>query len=540
MIRKKRTNSGAALLTVLIMGTVSIAFLMAIAGIVTSANKANSTMKWATGLRNCAEIGIDYAVDQFNTTYPCVLDPSAQSSLITSLPEGELIGAQVDGTTPSPGIPNVKVTIKVTRLSLDEWKELKEFSSLYSPQLDPNNSISSNDWNSPQSTNLTEASGGGFRVVESTATNGIISKTIRVILKARFDIQPDGGEPLKTSGSPSGSYFQNPLFGNSSVTTTGNINIRQDPLKGPNVTHSSPDGKFQIFNLNVATNRLASIGTGSTVSGDITVLSQNSASNNVITAPGAPNASIEGRVLTNGNVDSSTVKGFDDAGNVLAKADFPSSPSGVRQGDNNTPISTPTSSSQVQVAPIATPATAGSLSALSTYTDIGASPTSSGINVFQTPSLSTENIPAGKSVTFNNSVTPVDIFIDQGSSSTSAVNIDTGKISTTSADSSNFRIWYEGNKPVNINLTGDFKGMIYAPNANIKVTGGKDFSGALVGKNVDINATTGTINLNINTDFAPNSTSSGSGSAAKGPHYYVRPGEGALIQGWQAVSWNEF
>lgn len=534
-----RSKRGAALLTVLVMSVVSMIFLMALASTVTSAIKASSSDKWVEGLRNCAEVGIDYAVDKFNTVYPCPLDPSFNGTLITVLPASELSGTPVNGAIPNAGVPNVTVTLKVRRLTSTDWSWLENYCTVYSPQIDPNKS-NSTGWQSPASTNITSASGGGFRVVESTASNGIISRTVRVILKARFNAQPDGTRPLEVGGTAptQDNYFQQPLFGNSSVELSGG-KIAGMPDSLGSTTHLSSNGTT-TYNLNVTSNSVASITNSSLLSGDLTVASTNSGSNPVVTTPAG---TVEGRVTANGIVDTN-VTGYTANGNVQARAENPTGiydAGATRTGDNMTPITIGSSSSQGQISPVATPSSSAVLNDLSNYVGSSNSPTNSG-SVFQTQALSTDGVPAGQSVTFDNISAPVQIFIDQGSTSTTAVNIDTSRIVTTSTNPADFQIWYEGNKPVNINLTSDFRGLIYAPNAKVTIkntNGSPTFFGAAVGKNLVADLQNGSIA--VATGLSTGGSGGGGGAANSATFKYkARPGEGTVIQGWQPITWQEF
>lgn len=540
---KRRSKRAAALLTVLIISVVSMIFLMALASIVTSAVKAASSDKWVEGLRNCAEVGVDYAVDKFNTVYPCPLDPSTSGTLTTILPASELTGTPVNGATPhaGAGISIVTVTLKVTRLRSTDWAWLQNYCTVYSPQIDPNNS-SSNGWLSPASTNITNASGGGFRIVESTASNGIISRTVRVVLKARFGTPPDGSKPLQSLGSSptQNNYFQQPLFGNSSVDLSGGKIVGIPDSLGK-VTHLSTDGTTTSYNLNVMSNSAATMKNNTLLSGDLTIASSNSGSNPVLSTP---SGTVEGRVTANGIVDDLNVIPYTASGNVQARAENPTGvydAGATRTGDNLTPITIGSSVSQGQISPIATPSSASVLTDLSNYVGAGNSPTNDG-TVFQTSTLSTNGVPAGQSVVFDNLSSPVQIFVDQGSTSANAVNIDTAKITTTSTNPADFQIWYEGNKPVNINLTSNFSGLIYAPNARVTIsdTGGSPtYYGAAVGKNLVVNLNTGSVA--VATGLATNGYGGGGGSANPATFkYMVRAGEGTVIQGWQPITWQEF
>lgn len=433
------------------------------------------------------------------------------------------------------------VKIKVIRLTDSDWGPLSTLSAVYSPQLDPTRS-SGAGWDNPPSTNLTSSSGGGFRIIESSATNGVVSRTIRVVLKARFDRQPDGSNPLETGGSTptSQSYFKQPFFGNSSVSISGPVKVVGVGTVADSTSLQSyfdvtaPEGPYKSYFLNATSNRFAAIDSGATLTGNVSIFSRGSGANTVLTAPGG---TIEGTVTAAGDLDS-TVKSYTEAGNVLARADSPEGqyePSAPRNGPNLTPINKNSATNQYQVAPLATPSSSVELASLSEYTDAGTSPTTGGETVFQTSTLSTDGIPNGKSVTFDNASSSVKIYVDQGGSQLNAVKIDSSKITTTSKSPQNFQIWYEGNKPVIVNLTNDFYGLVYAPNAAVTLTGNGNYEGALVGKDLNIAMQSGSVK--IYTDLS--SANSGS-NVGNGLNYKLRAGEGSVIQGWQPVTWQEF
>lgn len=555
MSKFSRNQRGVALVSILTIGASSMIFLLALAGIVNSAVRSSASNKWVESVRNAAEIGIDYAVDQFNRVYPCPLDTVDGTSKVTELPASLLTASQIDGITPNSGIPSIAVFIKVRRLASTDWSKLQNqtvASSIYSAQLDSNRSVGTEDWSSPNSvatSNLAQSTGGGFRVLESTASNGIVSRTIRVILKARFDDQPDGEKPLESGGSSptSQSYFAKPFFGNSSlkIEAQGSSPIAVEGLNssGELTTRINANlpSEYRAYNLNVSTNRLGNIGSGVELKGDVTINSLGSGLNNVLSSDGI----IDGRVFSQGKT-ASNVQGFDNPdtlGTVRARADdvttnYTADEVIDRKGANLTPITTP-SGSQTGPAPYTVPSTASDLASLSSYLQSGTSPTSGGNSTFQTNSLSTAGIPDGKSVAFDNS-NPVRIFVEQGGKDSTAVNIDTSKISVDqNRPSTNFQIWYEGSKPVNVNLSGDFKGLIYAPNAPVQLGGSGNFRGALVGKDLSVKLNSGSVT--IDTDLANPTANGGSGgnSVASGPSYLARP-EGILIKGWQPITWQEF
>lgn len=543
MTKRLRKDEGAALLSVLLIGASSVIFLLGLASIVTNAVKVSAGNKWIEGLRNAAEIGVEYTVDKFNSISPCPLDPQAPGSLITTLSPTELQTFPTNGVTPNPGVPNVKVTIKVTRLSSADFSRLAAFSSVYSHQLDPTNS-QSQGWARPASTNITASTGGGYRIVESTATNGILSRTIRVVLKARFDAppEPNGNHPLEGFGTTpiSQSYFKQPIFGNSGITVSGaQVGPDSEGASTYEVLASDPSNTYgQTYSnylLTLATNQLAQLSNGAKVTGDVTVTSSQSGTNSVVRS--TADATVEGRVLSNGN--SEGIAGYTDSGpvNVLSRADTPTTtPTPTsRLGANTDPVAAPANTSQYQLSPVSTPSTATNLAPLNT---ISTSPTAEGKTVFQTASLSTDGVPVSKPIDFSSSQ-PVQIYVSEGSDAT-AVNIDGSRIVAPTA-SGKFQIWYEGNKDVNINLneaSTSLSATIYAPNARVKISGPGTFKGALVGKYVELNSSNVLIDTSLGKDN-PSGQGSPAGSLDSLTYKY-RPGQGTVMQGWQPITWQEF
>src|SRR5579883_2412658 len=142
-----RKRKGYALISIIAIGFAAVAFLLAVAEIVTSSMRVTSANRWNELLRNAAEIGIDYAIDQYNSV-PGGLDPpnpNATTSTIVLDPS----------YLQNCGVPNVSVTITSVRMinsDVSDWSQLQTISSTYSPQLDPTRTASL--FLSPTSTSL--------------------------------------------------------------------------------------------------------------------------------------------------------------------------------------------------------------------------------------------------------------------------------------------------------------------------------------------------------------------------------------------------
>lgn len=574
--KSKFRRSGYALVSIISIGAASLLLLMALAFIVTNSTRAVSRNKYTESLRNAAEIGIDYAVSKYNSEFPCSLDPGTQdssgnlASLQTPLPSTYLQVAGPNGGVDS-GAPNITVTITVTELtSSNDWLTLKQMSSAYSAQLDPNNTVAAG-WGSPASATPLNVPDGGFRIVESTASNGIFSRTIRVILEAQL-AGPGSIPPSQIpNGQVASGYFNIPLLSNQTMNLqplTGPLLVRgynsqtgtYDSLHTVTPTLQG-QASYNAYDLNVQSNQAVNVGNGgtsafsTTINGDVTVSN--------VAAPGAvastPNGTIEGRLITNGTVDDTVaftpdISQAQASDTVKANADISSS-NQSRVGQNlSAPVAQSQSSSAATLAsspggagatPIASLANIANAVQPSLPDGSPAPAPSIGAGQYVSQGLSTDGINTSLSVQNGGPVgagSAIKIYVDSVGDST-AINLDTSKLSLqASGDARNFQIFYEGSEAVNINLAGGkpFTGLIYAPNANVNVTGSGIFNGGVVAGQLNVSMA-GTMNLY--TDLGATSGSAGAANASTGLQYVgSSPGKPAMtyVQGWQPITWQEF
>ena len=537
-------------------------FLIALAGIVTSAVRVVSANKWVESLRTAAEAGVEYALSQYNSVYPCPLDPPpGVASVTTAVP-----AAYLQLGNANPGVTGVTVSVKVSQLIAGaNWTNLQQISSIYSPQLDPTRSTSKS-FALPAATNVTT---GGYRIIESTATNGVYSRTIRVIIKARFDMPPNG-IPVTTGTTSTQNYFNYPLFSNGALSfaPSGGLLVSGfnslEPAAANLYLTTPPVGvPYNSYNLNVATNTSATIGPGVTVAGDVSVFSNDSGTTPVAYIPGGVNpgsGTIDGRLTTNGIPDPTTViasPGTTPNGNVLANADIPpTNPSAPRLNINATDPAAPESTvPQNQIAPVPESVSGQPLPSLVSSPQNPSPVVPSGS--YTTEGLSTANLSTP--VVFQNSSQPISLYVNDAGSSPQAVNIDTSMLATqnTNTTARNLQIYYEGSEPVNVNVSGSnpFNALIYAPNAPVTISGNGTYNGGIVGGSVTVTMS-GAMNLYtdlaINNGSTPPFTGTGSTGFSKsdlqtafnanqsaGLQYQQGP-NGSIITGWQPVTWQEF
>lgn len=510
-----RKRRGIALVSVVVMGAFGIAVSMAMYQLLLNVNRSEMSSTIARDLRNAAEIGADYAIEQLNSSIynevACPLDHA-----VRDVPGNYLAG-----------FPNGAVKVKLRDLTTEEWKLFRENSSIYSVALDHELSgfgdIAAANYKDVPRTNVDI---NYWRVLEVTATRGAFSRSLKVYLEPRFD-KPLGNGPYLTSATTS-SFFANPLFANSGFNlapTSGQLTVKSDA--DPFV-----DGGYSKYPLTLQTNKFVNFGKG----GNTDLLGDISVSNNRIGAPssvvltsgsGSGNQIIEGRVEANSDIttDLTGTPGPEPqaSDNILANADKVSNSSNPRVLANDlTPVDSAATNPQVAPAPVPYDNAAVPLPAFSNSTTLSGSYYTSNLNTSQ------------ESVSISN---PTRIFIQDGASSTAAATVDAQMLLNTTGNPSNLQVYYSGSRAINLNLNADFNGLIYAPNASINLTGSHDFKGALVGNEVNM-STSGTSKITILSSIQSQNGSVEDLPSGPSVSYLTKNGK-PLLQGYKPVSWFE-
>ncbi len=495
-----RSSKGFALIAILVFGVFAFSMLFAMFPFIVNVIRSEGSGRSMTELRTAAEIGIDYGMQQLND--------NAQNN------QGGQSPIDLTSSSPVPakylvGFPGGTVRIRIKPLTKADFGSN---STIFSAGLD-GSTVSY------------------WRVLESTATRGLFSQSIRVFLEPRFD-----KSALDLANSPTGtnssSYFKNALFGKTGIDfspQSGSLTIRSS-TQAPSSpaytlavqsTNTNLNGNVSLQgDLRLPQGARASIGPGSAVNGRVVV--------------DPTNLPING-----GTFDPRVNGGFDDTvgpnpimspnplvDNVLA--DSEQAP--TRTGDNLLPIDTTTPVAAPD--PLAPAPSAGTASPLPTITDGSALPAGS----YSTTSLS---FSSNSNVATVNA--PTKIYVQDGTAdlpaATTAVSIQAGSLKTTTT-AQNLQIWYSGNRNINIELNPDFpfKSLIYAPNSKITISGSGNFNGALVGKNVVAN-TKGASTISIETDLQ---TASGAGAASGSLTYAIDPiTREPQLHGYKAMTWQE-
>ncbi len=501
----RQSTRGFSLVTVLLIGMCAILWLTAMTTGLLPLYQHAASEKTLSQLRAADESAIDYTIDQISNglaySNPSPLDdPTSGPPYTTFIAPSSLSNA-----------PNVTVNVTVKNT------QPPSSSALY------NNLIA----NGPLLNY--------YRVIEATASNGIFSRSIRVVL------QPQGWNQLKiasqnwagvgsgpgTSFNPMGQYAvfagNNLTLGNNTQTdgyTQGNPSSYA-PMTGSNGSQTgSLGGDVAAYN-SVTLAPTSSVPGSVTVGGSIDVPESNGSG--IISAQGAGNSStVVNRFVT----DNGAVTGLNDsagtgAGSVnvngMNSSQFPADPS-------RTPLEIGQNETQTTIAsaPSATPYFSDSSAAYAvqdlgdlnlngvniTITNSAAPPPAGGYVIpssgsFQMQpgnySMSSVSMSGTSSITVAPDVIssqPVRFFINDAgvdaAAPSPAVNITSANgITNNSASPSNFQIYYGGDRSINLAQQSTFSGTVYAPNSSMTIgatanPGQTNYFGSFVGNNVSV------------------------------------------------------
>jgi hypothetical protein len=476
--RYNRQPSGFALIAIIGFGAISLAVLFALFPQIINAMRSEGGTRAMSELRTAASTGIDYAIQQLNdnaNTNPGSVSPIDQT--ITAVPSKYL-----------PNFSDGNVNIRIRQISAFDFGN---YSSIYSQNLDSN--PAANNW----------------RVVESIATRGGISRSIRVFLEPRYD------DPTsETEETGSSSYFKSSFLANSSMKFTpsaGSVTISSPYSASPN-----PAYKFAL-----QSNGIANFGSALQLAGNVQLPRYSQPS---ILA----GSKIDGQVITDATLEPTLGELGFKVGTTAQDT--------VVLGANTPPEGAIFAPPGGVTASLPAPApSSGTTTPLPAVTNS---------NVLETGSYTTTS--ANFSSTGNSAKidSPVKIYIQDGVSGNAAtieasslINVSTEAANETGA-AQNFQIWYNGYRDISIDLgeNGTFKGLIYAPNAVVKLKGHGTFKGALVGSDVQVN-TNGNTSMFIDTSLQDSANSQ---AKSAGLNYAKSTSSKTLqLHGYKAVTWQE-
>jgi hypothetical protein len=550
----ERNDAGYALITVLVIGLAAAMSLLAVAELAINSFRSEAQRHYAIELRNAAEAGADYAIGQLNASaaahQACFLDDGLPHNFPSSYLSASG-GSPVISNAATLG--NMTVTMTVAKLPSTLWADIAGWSSVYSPSTDFTKSVSTT-WKSPATTNILVDS---WRVLTVKAQYSLAARYVRIVLQPCYD-----PPPLGTPSPGNQSYFSNVLLGNQGLNFAPPARLVVQAVTGPSNATVTPAANAatatqllavnQVFQypLTLTTNEFTSIGLNTDILGNVQVASVNSLQNATAIMNGGL---IEGTLTGNSSLPNvaPTVSANQDnsaiaiGNNVVSDADLYNTgtagnpgtnpngnPSNVlptnRVGANQTPAVNSAGLSQALAAPPLNVAGAS-------LPDFSATNNKLPTGDYTVTGLDTSNaaqFPSAVVAGAASGSTPVRLFVQDSSASSTALNISSNMLSNASTDASNFQIWYSGSNNININLVpgASFYGTIYAPNATVTTTGNGQFYGAIVAGTANIQHQGG---LNLRVDLSAPS------SAGPGLLFSSDSTSGAYLTGYKPVTWEE-
>lgn len=455
--RIRATSKGYALISIIVISSFAMIFLMGLAAVFLSISRAEAVQNQKSLLVQAMDTGLDYAILNLNN-HPVTTLPQEFDLPVENLPTLN---------------PPITVRIRLTQLKsyaggLD-WNSVKEFSALNTMlETAPSANFYSLEKRSES-----------WVLCELTASRGVFSRSARSILEPQT--LPIQGMDYAGVGTtpPDAPLFPSALFANSTL----------------NISPTTPTS-FELGALDSAlnpvlkTNNSTTLGPNTTVSADIE-------SNNVTGDASSP-ATVIGQITSQ------------------------APPQNV-----NTPTPPAIGTSQTTLAPSPTMSVGNQMEfpASSTVNLSSASYSTSTLNLDGT---NTVNLPSSPS-------SPTKIFVDPNSGSN--VNINSNSLSYGAGSTPlDFQVFYNGSRDLTVTVSPSrpFNGLLYAPNANVKIIGDGNFNGAVVGNVVDIQNS----KVNLQTSVSTTSGTIGTRNLNYGL-LFGKSGSDMNIYGYQPVTWQE-
>lgn len=401
-----------------------------------------------------------------------------------------------------------------------------------------------------------------FRILSVSAAKNGYKHTIRVILAPVYIPLIGVGSPNQTGANPSPSSSSTPLF--SKALQSG-----QSLYIGDSVRIGMQNNDF--IGADIGGNGIAQIGANTQIGGNLSIYTPalGGATPTSIKAS-LDNVTVNGNVSSSGNIvdsaGSTTAPFSSDAsgGNVLGDGIKNATTPTFGTINNSATqffapgIDTPISTSIAQVSYSGTEPSAIAMaptSSAASIADLGNLTVKSGTTVTIEPgayvadSVTVESGGTLKIVdSTNSSFTGVELFVQGNGAESSPINIQ-GNVSFdagVSSSSTNFQMFYGGNKNVNFSLpnSSTFRGLVYAPNATMAVEFGTNttFNGAVVANGISLAHKQGA----SNGAFLFDSNASKPGSPAKGiasaPAYDPPPPTSTpepSVKSYRIITWQE-
>ncbi|HEY9788649.1 MAG TPA: hypothetical protein V6D17_24895 [Candidatus Obscuribacterales bacterium] len=533
---QQRAASAFSLVTVMIVGALGTMWLAgAYASLIPIANKSTSSRQIAL-LRTVSEAAIDHVMTEINTSI-ANKTPSVYDDVDVGPPYNkfELAPNKLN----IENSENSRVGLEVVVKNIAPRDDATSATILFDPQLAPNSMSEKRMWSA--------VAKNGWRSIEVHAFFKGGSQASDIKRVYRVTLCPTTDAPTGGNGPTFFGHFA--VLSNSKLTVNSDTEIADGDI-GTNGSKTSLGAPVSIEGSGIKIEN-----------GDLVVKSLGDAADVVAQSTETADAKVDnGYLRANGSVD-----GFQDKSNGQSYGD----PTTTKVEKNGVPEAILQGQSEAQqlVAPVPkAPSGAydlGTINVSGTATlvftgssfDIPAGQSLSNLTsgvarvpagAYQISSLSVSDQGRVAYIPANGADPPVQLFIDNPSPGSSAVDLGGFGVVNASSKAGNFQVWYNGKQDVNItskpiNPTIPSKLTIYAPNAAVKIKGqnssaaGRVFmQGAIVGKSVSTH--------NAKVRFEEPEVSQGSSS---GKLSWVQEGGYAKIARlvpvlWQELNYNDF
>lgn len=377
-----------------------------------------------------------------------------------------------------------------------------------------------------------------YRLIQATAKYNSFTRTVFAIVGPSPPFGP--AQPSKQA-TP---LFKNAAYANSSLSLKGGVGV-------------SSEGNSGITDSSIGSNKLVRIDGASSIEGNVYASNSDTSK---IALSASQDAKVLGNIFTPSNQIENNNPPSEDPNASAFTPDDPFSGADPSKynlfGDGQAPPSSsvvgsfqPSQTSTIPPANVANSTQPAQLnqtggldyevispSTQSDIADLGSLQINPGQTVTLNPGtyiVNSIDIANGGTLSINvpsSSSNGVQIYVQGSGAGTSAITI-SGSMTPTSA--SNFQIFYNGTKNINIAMTSnDLYGLIYAPSSTITVNTGSSgrFHGAFVGDSISLSGSGKIL-------FDKSSVNPGSGSpgVAPGPGYYLDP---QSIK-YRILSWHE-
>lgn len=439
-----RSEKGISLVTVMLIGMVSTMWLGALfSSVMPTFNRITQTKQDFT-LRNTAEMAIDWAIEQLNTQgLGAGIDVAPQTAdngyKETSVPYGNLV---------SGGALPVSARVIVRNSQPLPGSSLYDSNTYYPPALNgavnPANGLTRNYW----------------RVVDAIAqtnTTPIRRMRIRVILRPNMtaatqtNVSPTAG--IKTDGAVemAPNYVTNSYFSGQNLNPAANgfTNSRGDVLS---------NGEIKVGNGTIGGHavsyRFPAEGAGITT---------------------GPNGRVEGKARANSTISLAQNQ---IGGNMPAGASSDPNQEKLHLADKSIQNMNPQMSKFTLQAPPSHPPAAQPLAGGGTLSN---TITINGPGEYY---LNKIDLTGNKTITIGGNG-PVKIWIEGAGASLNLGG--QAKFQNNSGKPENLQIFFPGSGSISMGGGSQFRGVIYAPQADLTLNGGAQIYGAIIGKSVNFN-----------------------------------------------------